>query len=428
MSNKKSVEINTDPSFPAWFYPVHVIILSVNGIIQIVRIALILATFMGDSDLNGKNNLGWCCAADVAGAIISFGFAFYPKLVLFHEKFAFFVTAVCFIVLGVSTGLGFAMALHATEDNHDIFGDAFYVFSIVMCIVGGVSTVLLLYSCVVELLQGKPRDYKFHVFLGYKKGDMDAAFVKRLHTILTQNGLAVFVDVFNLPTAQLWDENFCKALMSSYLFVPIISREGQKKTLENLHSDSACDNMLMEWVIALELKDQNRIKGILPIFVGRDETQFPQIEYVDYFTSNCSPAWGSQKIIESVRTTDGTATTPEIRWEVGVPVVKEVMKKALDWLTKFHFAPTEKLNLSVKGVYDKITNHQGDIHGINYAVENVAEIYSAETVVANPAVANPANRVRNDPSNNPDVAKIRRELVSALTVFKGLLVDIEEKC
>jgi len=109
---------------------------------------------------------------------------------------------------------------------------------------------------------------------------------------LTASGLKVWWDKKCLQPGQSWEVGFCQGLVDSSSIVCIISRGGMKNpdvkwmNWENLQSDSRCDNVLLEWRLALELKERGMIQAIFPVMVGDVDRNG---KFSNFFKSGCKP-------------------------------------------------------------------------------------------------------------------------------------------
>ena len=74
--------------------------------------------------------------------------------------------------------------------------------------------------------------------------------------------------------------------------VNLLSRDAIKcptrdwHNIEKLAEGSKCDNVLLEWRLALELHERGMIEGIFPVMIGDKR---PYGEYSNYFSSGCNP-------------------------------------------------------------------------------------------------------------------------------------------
>jgi serine/threonine protein kinase/uncharacterized small protein (DUF1192 family) len=139
---------------------------------------------------------------------------------------------------------------------------------------------------------------KFDVFISYRKAS-DSDHVKALADSLVKSGLRVWWDE-NLTPGQNWLSNFCEALSSSRMFVPIVSRgavnaveESSGKPIirqnwSNLTADSDHDNVLLEWRLACELREQGLMEGAVPVYFGDFDKQAGV--YGNFFDQKCGPS------------------------------------------------------------------------------------------------------------------------------------------
>jgi serine/threonine protein kinase/Leucine-rich repeat (LRR) protein len=142
-------------------------------------------------------------------------------------------------------------------------------------------------------LQGELPQYD--VFLSYRVSS-DAKHVKHLHDMLEARGLTVWWDKKCLLPGQPWEEGFCAGLADSGHFVCLLSRGAinSEKPWENfskLEAGSRCDNVLLEWRLALELKRRGMIEGMFPILIG-DVIEDPtthSVTYSHYNRTGCGP-------------------------------------------------------------------------------------------------------------------------------------------
>ena len=92
---------------------------------------------------------------------------------------------------------------------------------------------------------------------------------------------------------QNWEVGFCSGLVSSLCLVCLLSRDAIKcptrdwHNIEKLTEGSRCDNVLLEWRLALELKERGMIEGIFPVMIGDKDSSG---NYSNYFKSACNPS------------------------------------------------------------------------------------------------------------------------------------------
>lgn len=120
----------------------------------------------------------------------------------------------------------------------------------------------------------------FHVFLSYRVAP-EKEFAKALFDALsnytiesTGQKLRVYLDQVRLEDGERWDSGFMSGLCNSWIVCPIVSTEGlmpMKKLNDDSDSESSqpaqTDNVLLEWIAALELFERGAVKAILPIIV-----------------------------------------------------------------------------------------------------------------------------------------------------------------
>jgi serine/threonine protein kinase len=124
-------------------------------------------------------------------------------------------------------------------------------------------------------MQGEAPEYD--VFLSYRVFS-DSQQVELLYKQLTALGLNVWWDKNCLLPGQKWEEGFCNGLINSSCFVCLISKDGifnpdrNNCNFTKLTAKSVCDNVLLEWRFALDLRERNMISGIFPVFIGEKKS------------------------------------------------------------------------------------------------------------------------------------------------------------
>ena len=103
----------------------------------------------------------------------------------------------------------------------------------------------------------------------------DAENAERLYRRLTDRGLKVWYDQVSLQPGVPWEEGFCEGMMKSRSFVPLLSRRALAN-VENLHEGSSCDNVLLEYRLAQELRVSGFIEKIYPVMIGDREEVLPE--------------------------------------------------------------------------------------------------------------------------------------------------------
>ena len=106
----------------------------------------------------------------------------------------------------------------------------------------------------------------FDVFLSYRVAS-DVKHASMVYKMLTGAGLRVWWDKECLKPGEPWDVGFCVGLLKSKVFLPIISQVAIG-SFEGLKTDSPCDHLLLEFALALELRERGRLDKIFPLFIG----------------------------------------------------------------------------------------------------------------------------------------------------------------
>jgi hypothetical protein len=121
----------------------------------------------------------------------------------------------------------------------------------------------------------------------------------KLYDKLTARGVRVWFDKTCLADGRNWEEGFCNGLVQSRCLVPILSRSGIKARFEQLHEQSACDNVYLEHRLATELQARGLVERIFPLFVG-DRDASGGGHYGDYFQEGCHPTPASSCCVAAV--------------------------------------------------------------------------------------------------------------------------------
>ncbi len=170
------------------------------------------------------------------------------------------------------------------------------------------------------------------VFISYRV-DSDSAIALKLYSALMAGGLTVFLDSKCLKDGMPWESGFVDALCKSSCFVPILSRGALKARFEGLVEASPCDNVLLEYRLALELAQRNLLARIFPLFLGDLLPGNPQ-QRSNYFSSGCQS-------------------------NAANAVVSAVESKAVKHLESLGLGLPYVLNASVKDVFAGVTSYQG---------------------------------------------------------------------
>jgi len=156
----------------------------------------------------------------------------------------------------------------------------------------------------------KTINIEWDIFLSYRVAadkNLVGELYWQLHSLTVmdcgkERKLRVFWDAECLRSGEKWEEGFSKAICSTSLVVIVMSRnaykmEGETHNVEGLTEESNCDNVILEYGLALDLND---IKGtaILPLFVGDKLGEI----YSHFFESGCMPKC-SDVIVDKISST-----------------------------------------------------------------------------------------------------------------------------
>ena len=115
---------------------------------------------------------------------------------------------------------------------------------------------------------------------GYGAGCMDTELASKLFDVINSYAVGskgrrpdVFLDRHRLEEGRRFDFDFMTAMTNSTVVVPLVSWDALQRMLKVQPNtpDRACDNVLLEWCLAMELLEQHRLKCVLPIMVGKIE-------------------------------------------------------------------------------------------------------------------------------------------------------------
>jgi len=182
---------------------------------------------------------------------------------------------------------------------------------------------------------------QFDVFISYRVHS-DEAHAKLLYDRLVQLGLRVWWDKMELKSSlgESWEDGFCAGLSNSRTVICVISRDAIS-SWSTLASDSSCDNLLLEFRLAIELKELRYLHAIFPVFIG-DFDSTTQV-YSNFFASGGLPKLSSETSVQAV---EQKVVYYMASQALGVPV---------------------KSPLSVKSTLDEINRLQGGLVSGNAA-------------------------------------------------------------
>lgn len=144
----------------------------------------------------------------------------------------------------------------------------------------------------------------FDVFLSYRVAS-DSKHVEMLYHLLTAQGVRVWWDKLCLKPGEPWEEGFCAGLLTSRTFVCLMSRHAinhpdvESQNFSMLKPDSRCDNVFLEYRLALELRGLGFIEKVFPVMIGDTLPPEPAAEpaaepstntvYGKFFATGCCP-------------------------------------------------------------------------------------------------------------------------------------------
>ena len=177
---------------------------------------------------------------------------------------------------------------------------------------------------------------EYDVFLSYRVSS-DLHHCELMYDMLTEKGLKVWWDKKCLQPGADWEEGFCEGLINSRAFVALLSRGGLQN-FEHLTESSRCDNVLLEYRLALELQSSNLLEAVFPVMIGDssgESTDPKACTFTHFFKSGCSPK--------------------------GLPniIVTSVDEKLCEHLNNLGLGAPIIFNHTVKDIYQVLTKHQG---------------------------------------------------------------------
>lgn len=132
---------------------------------------------------------------------------------------------------------------------------------------------------------------EYDVFISYRVR-CDFKYAEELYLFLTKIGVRVWWDKTCLEPGENWQIGFCKGLVKSLIYIPILSREAinslafQTNNYNELEADSPIDNLLLEQYLSLELVARGLFKKVYPVLLG-DEIK--ESFHNDFFFDECFP-------------------------------------------------------------------------------------------------------------------------------------------
>jgi heat shock 70kDa protein 1/2/6/8 len=111
---------------------------------------------------------------------------------------------------------------------------------------------------------------EYDCFLNYR-ADTDEDVARDIYEKLEKNGIKTFWDTKCLKPGENWKMGFLRGLKASSCFVALISSKGLEP-VRNTSKDHSCDNVLLEYEMALEINDKRKqakkTEMIIPVLLS----------------------------------------------------------------------------------------------------------------------------------------------------------------
>ena len=122
---------------------------------------------------------------------------------------------------------------------------------------------------------------EYDVYVSFRMGsDCDLEFAENLCAVLRQAGVRVWCAATHLRNDAVgWSRQYCHALSKSRIFVPVLSRSALRNpskpefNFELLSAYSNCDDLLLEYRSAIEMKERGLLEKLYPVFLGEYDAQ-----------------------------------------------------------------------------------------------------------------------------------------------------------
>jgi hypothetical protein len=204
----------------------------------------------------------------------------------------------------------------------------------------------------------------YDVFFSYRWNNFDSAFTSKAFDNMTRFSIGdskhpvyVFLDRERLKAGDNFQEAFATALIHSSVVVPIVSAASFEKLMD--HNPSDVDNMLVEWILALEAYESKatRVERVFPIFIGCEDPISKKVD--DLIDDN-----GTHKQLPAISPTAS-------------------MNTVVAFLKKNGITPRAELvsgTLTIRGIVEQLLQHLGmklsDVPDpVHYARESCRRIY-----------------------------------------------------
>lgn len=113
------------------------------------------------------------------------------------------------------------------------------------------------------------------IFISYRVSS-DAPLAEQLYRRLLALNISVWWDRACLKPGQPWEEGFADGLFGATIFLPILSKAALAN-FATLEEGSPCDNVLLEYRLALEQHERGKLRAIFPLFVGEKSADTSQL-------------------------------------------------------------------------------------------------------------------------------------------------------
>ena len=149
----------------------------------------------------------------------------------------------------------------------------------------------------------------YDVYICYRQASEGALAQLLFHDLSNRTigdegrGVRVFLDRVRLSRGQRWDAGFARSLATSAVCVPLMSY-GAVQRMELLDPDGGNDfhdATLLEWMLALELHAQGRIKAVQPILIGKIQPDGTMSDYSEDGSKGVLKDAVSQRTLSALR-------------------------------------------------------------------------------------------------------------------------------
>ena len=149
------------------------------------------------------------------------------------------------------------------------------------------------------IIMGEAMKQEFDVFISYRVAT-DLPHVELLHKLLQNAGLKVWWDKTSLEPGEPWDIAAFRGMLKSKIFIPLVSR-GALQRIAALEKSTPCDNMYLEFVLALELRERGTLDKVFPLMLGdKDEAMGKYNKFTFRGANPCFPTSFPDLVVDSV--------------------------------------------------------------------------------------------------------------------------------